>query len=199
MSAQKPKMCEQSAYAQKPWLKHYDFWVPGEMNFPQQPIHQILNQAALQFTDRPAVAFRDVRLTFGEIKAEVDRLATALARLGIGSGDRIGVMLPNCPQYLVSFFAIVRLGAIVVNVNPIYTAAEVATIARDSGIRAMITLDVLAELVEKIRLGSQIQYIITTNLDVYSTGLQASRSPIGTLSLSDLIANVEGPDVPRVV
>jgi long-chain acyl-CoA synthetase len=199
MSAKRSKLPDVSAYTQKPWLKHYDFWVPGEINFPRQPIHQILDQAALQFSNRPAVAFRDAQLNYGEIKAQVDRLATALARLGIGKGDRVGIMLPNCPQYLISFFAIVRLGAIVANVNPLYTPREVEMVARDSGMRAIITLDVLAGIVRHIQTNSQIEHIITTSLEANSTGLQAAGpTPAGTLAFAELIAGVDGPDLPRV-
>ena len=190
---------ESSVYAQKPWLKHYDFWVPDEINFPRQPIHQVLSLAALQYSDRPAVAFRDFHMTYGELKAQVDRLATALAGLGIGKGDRVGIMLPNCPQYLISFFAVVRLGAIVVNVNPLYTPREVEMVARDSGMRAIITLDELTGIVRKIQASSQIEQIITTNLEAYSPGLQSGGSaPAGTLSLADLISSVGLPDLPRV-
>jgi long-chain acyl-CoA synthetase len=199
MSTKRSKLPEPSAYGQKPWLKYYDFWVPDEVNFPRQPLHQILNLAALQFSDRPAVAFRDARLTYDELKAQVDRLATALAGLGIGKGDRVGIMLPNCPQYLISFFAVVRLGAIVVNVNPIYTPREVEMVARDSGMRAIITLDVLAAIVAGIQTQSQIEQIITTSLEAYSTRRQAaSPTPPGTLAFSDLIAGIDEPDLPRV-
>ena len=199
MSTKRSKLREQSAYSRKPWLKHYDFWVPEQMNFPRQPIHQILNLAALQFTDRPATAFREAQLTFGEIKAQVDQLATALARLGIGKGDRVGIMLPNCPQYLISFFAIVRLGAIVANVNPIYTAREVEMVARDSGMRAIITLDALAETILSIQAQSQIEQVITTSLEAYSADSQAAApAPQGTLSFSSLLAAVDEPDLPRV-
>lgn len=199
MSAKQSKMPEASAYTQKPWLKHYDFWVPDEINFPRQPVHQILNQAALQFSDRPAVAFGDATLTYSEVKAQVDRLATALAGLGIGKGDRVGIMLPNCPQYLVSFFAIVRLGAIVVNVNPLYTPREVEMVARDSGMRAIIILDALAGIASQIQAQSQIEHIITTSLAAYSTGVQAA-GPMqgGSLSFAELIAGVKAPDLPRV-
>ncbi len=188
-----------NGYTQKPWLKHYDFWVPGEINFPRQPIGQILDLAALQFGDRPAVAFGDAQLTYVEIKAQVDRLATALAGLGIGKGDRVGIMLPNCPQYLISLFAILRLGAIVVNVNPLYTTREVETVACDSGMRAIITLDVLTETVRLSQTNSQIEFIVTTNLKAYSIGFQpAGPPPKGTLELSELIAAVESADLPRV-
>src|SRR5581483_1524494 len=106
MATRKANNTEPSACAQKPWLRHYDYWVPAEANFPRQPIYQVLNLAATQFADRPATAFFGAQLTFGELKWQADKLATALARMGIGKGDRVGVMLPNCPQYVISFFAI---------------------------------------------------------------------------------------------
>src|SRR5689334_169494 len=91
-------------YGGKPWLHHYDYWVPEHANFPRQPIHQMLNLAAAQFNARPAVVFAGQEMTFGELKAQSDKLATALSRLGIGKGDRVGIMLPNCPQYLIGFY-----------------------------------------------------------------------------------------------
>src|SRR6185295_5669593 len=151
MSTGKSKIEEQSPYSQKPWLKQYDFWVPEHINFPRQPLYQMVNLAALHFADRPATAFLGSQLTFSEIKTQVDRLATALSRLGIGKGDRVGIMLPNCPQYLISFFAIVRLGAIVTNINPIYTPREVEIVASDSGMRVVITLDVLAGIISQVQ------------------------------------------------
>ena len=199
MSTKPSKLPEPSVYTQKPWLKHYDFWVPDEINFPRQPIHQILDLAALQFIDRPAVAFRDAVLTYGELKAQVDRLATALAGLGICKGDRVGIMLPNCPQYVISFFAIVRLGAIVANVNPLYTSREVEMVAGDSGMRAIITLDALAGTVCQVQTRSQIEHVITTTLEPYPSGLQAAGSnPAGALSLAELIGGVDRPDPPRI-
>lgn len=199
MSTKPSKLREVSAYSRKPWLKHYDFWVPAEMNFPGQPVHQILNQAALQFSNRPAVAFRDAQLTYSEIKAQVDRLATALAGLGIAKGDRVGIMLPNCPQYLISLFAIVRLGAIVTNVNPLYTAREVELVARDSGLRAIITLDILAGLIREVLGQTEIEHVITTSLEEYSSGMPAGGPmPARTLSFAELIASVNEPQPPRV-
>jgi long-chain acyl-CoA synthetase len=188
-------MREQSPYSQKPWLKQYDFWVPEHFNFPRQPIYQMVNLAALHFADRPATVFLDSQLTFSQIKTQVDKLATALSRLGITRGDRVGIMLPNCPQYLISFFAIVRLGAIVVNVNPIYTPREVEMVASDSGMRCIITLDGLAGTV----LLSNIEQVITTSFQDYSAGSEAiSSAPAGTLSFSELIASVDAPELPRV-
>ena len=200
MSTSKSRAHEQSPYAQKPWLKHYDFWIPERINYPRQSVYQILNLSASLFTDRPAAVFLGAKLTYGQIKAHADRLATALAKLGISRGDRVGIMLPNCPQYIISFYAIVRLGAIVTNVNPIYTPREVEMVARDSGMRAMITLDALAGSVRSIQGASKIEHIITTGLKDYSGDPEPGLPEIdGALSFSELIANTSVVELPRVV
>ncbi|HZS05395.1 MAG TPA: long-chain fatty acid--CoA ligase [Blastocatellia bacterium] len=192
-------MTGQSPYAQKPWLKHYDYWVPENATFPGQPLYHILQIATGLYRDRPASAFLGAQLTFGEVKSQADRLATALAQMGIGKGDRVGIMLPNCPQYVISFFAIIRLGAIVTNINPIYTAREVAVVANDSGMRAIITLDLLAPLVAAIKTQTAIETVITTSVQAYSASpATAGPTPEGTLSFSKLIADVSEPDLPRV-
>lgn len=199
MSATSPTTAEQSPYASKPWLRHYDFWVPEQINYPRQPISQILTIAAAHFAERPATAFLGAHLTYGQIKEQSDRLAAALARLGVGKGDRAGIMLPNCPQYLISFFAIVRLGAVVTNINPIYTPREVEVVARDSGIRVLITLDALAPVVQGVRAQTAIEAVITTSAQEYSASPQgAPGPPDGTLSFSGLIAGAGAPDLPRV-
>lgn len=191
MSSRRAKPQTGSPYAAKPWLENYDYWVPERTNFARQPLYQMLNLAVAQFFDRPATIFQNADLSFGEMKQQADRLAAALSRLGIGKGDRVGVMLPNCPQYLVSFFAIVRLGAIVTNINPIYTSREVELVAQDSGMKVVITLEALAETLIGVQGQSKIEQIITTSLN-------GSVSPAGTLSLSELIAGVDAPALPRI-
>ena len=101
-------------------------------------------------------------------RSRTDRLAKALCRLGVTRGDRVGIMLANCPQYMVSAFAILRLGAIVVNINPIYTAREFETVAKDSGVKVLITLDQLAPMVLDIRERCPVEHIIVTSLAEYS-------------------------------
>jgi long-chain acyl-CoA synthetase len=199
MATKRAKTEQSSAYAQKLWLKHYDYWVPAEASFPRQPIYQALNLSAVHFPDGAATAFLGAELTFAEIKRQADKLATALSQMGISKGDRVGVMLPNCPQYIISFFAITRLGAIVVNVNPIYTPREVELVANDSGMRAMIALDALAPVVQSIQPNTQIENVITTSVQSYSANPQsAPAAPAGTLSFTELIAGVAEPQIPGV-
>ncbi|HXG64842.1 MAG TPA: long-chain fatty acid--CoA ligase [Blastocatellia bacterium] len=199
MSASNPVPEQPSPYAAKPWLRNYDFWVPATLNYPRASVYRALNLAATYFGDRPATAFLGAQLTYREIKTRADRLAAALASLGIAKGDRVGIMLPNCPQYLISFFAIIRLGAIVTNVNPIYTPREVEQMASDSGMRALITLDALAPVALSVKPRTQIETVITTSMKEYSAAPDgAPPTPAGTLSFSELMAGITEPKLPRV-
>jgi long-chain acyl-CoA synthetase len=192
MGPRRAKQQPLSPYSQKPWLQHYDYWAPENSNFPRQSVYQILNLAATYFHDRPATAFLDAQLTFAELKQHADRFAAALGELGISKGDRVGIMLPNCPQYLISFFAITRLGAIVTNVNPIYTRREIELAARDSGMRLLITLDVLIDMLEGIQSSTDIEHIVITSLQEYS-----AKPPVppptraGTVLMASLIENAQ--------
>ncbi len=190
---------DQSVYASKPWCKNYDYWVPAEVSFPTQPIYHILNVASVHYPDQPAVVFLGAKLTFKEVKQQADKLATALSMLGISKGDRVGVMLPNCPQYIVSFFAITRLGAIVTNINPIYTPREVELVAKDSGMRAIIVLDQLAPVVLGVLAHTKIEQVITTSMLAYSANpLSAPAAPEGTLSFTELLNAVAKTAIPNV-
>src|SRR5690349_7979653 len=139
-------MTSNSPYRSRPWLQHYDYWVRPHMSYPGKPLYEILASSTVDFPDKAATIFLGGELSYAQIKERVDRLASALARAGIVAGDRIGIMLPNSPQYIITAFAVLRLGAIIVNLNPIYTAREVVTVAKDSGFRILVTLDQLAPI-----------------------------------------------------
>ncbi|MBD0369683.1 MAG: long-chain fatty acid--CoA ligase [Pyrinomonadaceae bacterium] len=189
---------EKSVYARRPWLNHYDYWVKPHMNYPRRPLHEILRLTAAEVPDRPATAFLGAHLTYGQIKEQAARLGTALARLGVRQGDRVGIMLPNCPQYVVATFAILRLGATVVNVNPLYTPREVLVVAQDSGMKAMLTLDILAPVTLAVRDKTGIENVIITSAAEYSIAAHACPTIEGTLRMADLMAGVDEPDLPRV-
>lgn len=175
-----------SIFAGKPWLRHYDYWVPPEITFPRQSLYSILQTAASQFRHRPATGFQGAVLTFEEIKRRADALASSLHASGLRKGDRLGIRLPNCPQYTIAFFAAMRLGLIVVNINPVYTAHEIRAVASDSGFRALITLESLVP--EELPL----DLLLTTSLAAYSLGGQ----PAG--SFDDAIAAGDPATLPPV-
>ena len=182
----------------RPWLKHYDYWVPHHVSYPRRPLTEILDTSAIEVPDHAATAFFGATLTFGRLKVRSDRFATALAELGIVKGDRVGIMLPNCPQYIIAAFAILRHGAVVVNINPTYTAREVLTVATDAGIRALVTLDALAPLIAGIRAQTAIEHIIVTSIAEYTPAQTPPPRIEGTHSLTELIQGVKTPQVIRV-
>ena len=115
----------------KPWLAHYEDGVPEHLNYPEIALHQMLDDSAAKYADRPAVkmvlrylpAGRTIgmQMSYAQLKDKVDRLATALHELGVRKGDRLAVQLPNSPHSPIAFYAALKLGAIVVNTNPLYT------------------------------------------------------------------------------
>ncbi len=163
------------------------------MTFPGRPLTDILASTAIDMPEGKATSFLGATLTFLELKRRSDALAAALVDLGIRQGDRVGIMLPNCPQYVITTFAILRIGAIVVNINPSYTAREVLTVATDSGIRVLVTLDALAPLVQGIRDQTGIEQIAVTSLAEHSVAAAAPPRVDGALTLADLIATDAGP------
>ncbi|HSP17702.1 MAG TPA: long-chain fatty acid--CoA ligase [Thermoanaerobaculia bacterium] len=182
----------------KPWIDHYDYWVQPHMNYPRRPLGDILRMTASDVPDRPATAFLGAQLTWAEIKERADRLSTALTRMGIGKGDRVGIMLPNSPQYVIAAFAILRIGAIVVNINPLYTPREIALVAKDSGMRVLIALDLLSPAALAIRDQTAIEKVIITSVGEYSAAAAPCPIVLGTERLCDVLAGVSKPDLPRV-
>jgi long-chain acyl-CoA synthetase len=165
----------------RPWYSHFDYWVRPNLNYPRRPLTDILRIAASDVPDKPATAFFGQTLTYAEIKDRADRFATALARMGIVKGDRVGIMLPNCPQYMIAVFGILRVGAIVVNVNPLYTPREVSVVAQDSGMRVLVVLDMLAPVAQS----AGIETLLVTGFAQPGTFEQA-------------IGGIAVPELPRV-
>ncbi|HEY7189764.1 MAG TPA: long-chain fatty acid--CoA ligase [Vicinamibacterales bacterium] len=182
----------------RPWLRHYDYWVPPRMTYPGRPLSDILDAACVDVPDRIATVFLGAELTFADIKDRADRCAAALARLGVGKGDRVAIMLPNCPQYLIASFAILRLGAIVVNVNPTYTAREVLQLAVDSGACVVVTLDRLAPLWLDIRDRTSVEHVLVTSLAEYSTERAAPPRCAGASTLTEMLERAGDRSLPDV-
>ena len=187
-----------SPYAAKPWLDHYDYWMRPHINYPRRPLYEILRLTAVQAPESVATAFQGAHLTYAQIKEQSDKLATALVRFGVKQGDRIGIMLPNCPQYIITTFAILRLGAIVVNINPLYTPREVAVVAGDSGMRLVFTLDLLAPIVFAAREQTSLEKVIITSLTEYSPAATPPAVIEGAERFVDLLASVAEPELPHV-
>jgi long-chain acyl-CoA synthetase len=129
----------------RPWLAHYDAGVPAGIKYPEQPLFRFLEEAARKFPSSPCTLLRGQAVTFEQMDAVTDRLAGALAGLGIQRGDRVGIFMPNTPQFVMAFYAILKAGGAVVASNPLYDASELARQISDSGMKALFAMDDLLE------------------------------------------------------
>ena len=95
----------------RPWQRHYDYNVPLTIRYPRIPLHDLIGIPANSYPDKPALNFYGTEMTFWELRCLVLRMANALGKLGVRKGDRVGMNLPNCPQYLIANYAALSLGA----------------------------------------------------------------------------------------
>jgi len=130
----------------RPWLESYPAGVRWDIDDEPAPAWRLLDAAVAQWPDRPAIGFFGRRLGYRELHALVDRAAAGLQRLGVRPGDRVGLYLPNCPQYPIAFFGTLKAGAIVVNYSPLDAEATLARKVEDSGTDVLVTLDLEALL-----------------------------------------------------
>ena len=182
-------MKSESPYAARPWERHYDYWVRPHMPYPGRPLGDILAITAVHRPDTVATHFLGSELTYRDLKVRSDALAASLAGLGVGKGDRVAIMLPNCPQYIVAAFAILHLGAVIVNINPSYTPREFLVVVTDSTPQVLITLDALAPMAQNLRAQTSIEQIIVTSIAEYSAAAAAPPRLDGTLSFADLVGS----------
>ncbi len=152
---------------ERPWYKHYDYFVPETIRYPKIPVHFMLDLAAGKFKNSPATDFYGAVMGYRELKSHVNKLACALIELGIQKGDRVGLMLPNCPQIIIAYYAVLRIGAVVVNVNPLYTERELEHQLNDSGTETIFCPDMFVGTVRNIKEKTPLQRIVVTRMSDY--------------------------------
>ncbi len=130
----------------RPWLGHYDKDIPHTIPIPQQPLFRFLESAADWAPKRQATVFYGKTLTYRELEAKVNQFARALRKLGLRKGDRVQIVLPNTPQFIIAYYAILKLGAVVVLSNPDANAELIVSHARETEAKVLITLSAFSEL-----------------------------------------------------
>lgn len=135
----------------RPWLRHYPSEIPPTLNYPDQSIAQFLLEAVNRFPDQTAVHFLGKTMTYRELHTDAVRLASGLISLGVAKGDRVAIMLPNCPQAVVSYYGVLLAGGVVVQTNPLYVERELEHQLADSGAVAIITVDLLYARLSRVR------------------------------------------------
>jgi len=159
-----PKEETEEEMDERVWLKHYDEGVPKSIEYPQIPLFSLLEESAKKFPNSPCTIFKGAVITYQEMNELTNRLAAALAQLGIKKGDRVGILMPNTPQFVLAFFAILKIGGVVVATNPLYTATEIQRQVVDAGIEVMLVMSNFYNTVKQIQTKTKIRTFIVTNL-----------------------------------
>jgi len=167
---------------EKPWLAHYEEGVPAEVEIPDYPVTQNLIDAAQKYPGNTALiygnvveplgnALMDAKMSYRTLLDLTYRFAAALQKLGVKKGDRVAIHLPNCPQFVIAYYATLMVGGILVPCNPQYVAREMKHQLNDSDAEIVITLSLMYPIIKQIRAETQLKHVIVTNIKEYFPGL----------------------------
>ncbi len=149
---------------ERAWLKRYDADVPHQIDYPKVPLFALLEEAAQKYADAPCTIFKGARITFREMNEITDRLAAGLAELGVKKGDRVGIFMPNTPQFVMAYFAILKVGGVVVATNPLYSGREIEHQVNDAGIEVMLVMSNFYNIIKQVQPKTKIRTVVVTNL-----------------------------------
>lgn len=135
----------------QPWTKHYDSEVALTLDYPKVTLDELFRRSVQNHPKAIAIIFFGLEMSYQRLGRYVNSLSLSLIDIGIHPGDRVALLLPNCPQYVISYYALLSIGAVVVPVNPLSTETELLHIFRDGQVRAAICLDLLAGRLENVR------------------------------------------------
>lgn len=148
----------------KPWLAHYDKGVPQTIEYPQAPLFHFLDDAARKYPDRACTIFKGAVISYKEMETLTNAMATALVEMGVKKGDRVGIFMPNLPQFVIAYYGILKAGGVVVAVNPTYPVDEIVFPVKDAGIEIMFTLSRYYGKMKETRAKSGLKKVIVSNI-----------------------------------
>lgn len=163
-------------YADKPWVKKYDKGVSASINYPKVPLHQFLHDTAKRVPNSvalvthaklPVVGRIHSDLTYDHLEKASDALAAALVDMGLKKGDRVAIVMPNCAQFVMTFFAILKAGGVVAACNPTYPAQAMAYQINDCDAEIVIAMSLYYNLVKEIQPQTKLKHVIVTNIKEY--------------------------------
>lgn len=196
MSKEEEKMFERF------WHQFYDYNVPTTIRYPHISIPELLQIPANALPDKAAIYYEGDEISFHDLRMLVLRMSNALAELGIKKGDRVGIHLPNCPPYLIAYYAALTLGAIVVNMNPNYTREELSTIVETTGLSTLFTLKEASGPIQELRRKVPVERVVLTDRSDYKCDEAPKKADGadsgGFLRFADLLAGSADTRRPRV-
>ncbi|MET0832467.1 MAG: long-chain fatty acid--CoA ligase [Actinomycetota bacterium] len=160
-----------------PWLDNYPPGVPEHVELPKASLAGLLEDAARDFPHAPALHFEGRTISYAQLHQQARRFSGVLAGLGVGRGTKVGLILPNCPQAVVALFGALRLGATVVQNNPLYTERELGHQLADAEVEVLVCLDLTYDRVKALRSRTSIREVIVTSVLDELSGLKRRLAP----------------------
>ncbi len=182
----------------RPWVTSYADGVPADVDVPEGSLVDLLDESVARFGPRPALDFYGATTTYAELSQQVARAAGALADLGVRAGDRVALVMPSCPQHVVAFYAVLRLGAVVVEHNPLYTRAELAHQLADSGATVAVVWDKTVPTVRAAQEATSLREVVAVDLTTALPRLKrlALRLPVPSARATRAALTAPAPGVP---
>ncbi len=148
----------------RPWYAKYDKGVPKSIDYPKKPLYHFLEETASKYPDKACTLFKGAEISYKEMNEITDRMAAALADMGVKKGDRVGIFMPNTPQFVMAYFGILKAGGVVVATNPLYTPSEIEHQASDAGIEVMFVMTNFYKTIKAAQPKTKIKKLIVTNI-----------------------------------
>jgi long-chain acyl-CoA synthetase len=195
-----------------PWFKFYDSGVPHHIDYPPIPLFGLLEESARKYPDKPCTIFNGAVISYKEMNQITDHLAAGIAALGVKKGDRVGIFMPNTPQFVITFFSILKAGGVVVSINPLYKNREIIHQVNDAGIEVMFVMSNFYKLIKQVQGDTKIKKIVVSNIKEYlppvlsilftlakekKGGFKVELAQ-GDIWLKDLIAQHKGDQRPKL-
>jgi long-chain acyl-CoA synthetase len=192
MSARKKKVKEKpfkEEPAEKPWFKFWPEGVRRHIDFPEVPLHGILEETARKCPDHTAIVYYSKTMTYRELNHLSDRFATALDGLGVKKGDKVAIFLPNMPQFVISYYGISKVGAVETAISPLYKEREVEHQLNDSEAGTIVAMDALYPILQKVLASTKVKNVVVTSMKEYM--------PPATAFLGSLLKKIPSGKIER--
>ena len=148
----------------RPWLASYAEGVPHDVDAAEGSLYDLIRASVEQYPDNVALEFFERTTTYAELGAEIERVAEGLRLLGVQKGDTVALVLPNCPQHIVAFYAVLRLGAIVIEHNPLYTPRELRHQFEDHGAKVVIAWNKVVETIQAFPSDVAVPHVVSVDV-----------------------------------
>ena len=182
MSSKKKVKKEPSQTPERPWFRFWPEGVPKHIEYPLVPLSELLKNTAQKYPNSVATIYFDRGITYKGLDTATDKFAAALSKLGVKKGDKVALFLPNVPQFIVSYYGALRIGAIVTAISPLYKEREVEHQLVDSEAETIVSLDMLFPIVEKVWERTKLKRAIITNLKEFM--------PFATAAIGSLLRKI---------